>query len=102
MAREVQLIKQMHGYKIPVIFTGDLNERATAYCLFTAEAPLHAAYGGSNTATGCAAPSIGGNVPIDWIFGTPDVTFTEPVFDRSDLVRSATDHPFYTATVTIG
>jgi endonuclease/exonuclease/phosphatase family metal-dependent hydrolase len=101
MAREVQLIKQMHGYQIPVIFTGDLNERDEAFCHFTAEAPLHAAYGGSNTVTGCVPPSIGGNVPIDWIFGTPDVTFTAPVVDRSELVRAATDHPFYAATVTL-
>lgn len=101
MAREVALIKQMHGYKIPVIFTGDLNERDDAYCYFTAQAPLHAAYGGTSTAAGCVAPSIGGSVPIDWIFGTPDVTFSDPVMDHSDLVRAATDHPFYTATVTL-
>jgi hypothetical protein len=101
MDREVQVIKQMHGYKIPVIFTGDLNERDDAYCLFTDQAPLHAAYGGSNTDAGCTPPIIGGNVPIDWIFGTPDVTFTDPVIDHSDLVRVATDHPFYTATVTL-
>ncbi|WP_157417266.1 endonuclease/exonuclease/phosphatase family protein [Nocardioides sp. Iso805N] len=101
MSREVQLIKQMHGYKIPVIFTGDLNERADAYCLLTADAPLHAAYGGGNAATGCQAPSIGGSVPIDWIFGTPDVTFSDPVMDHSSLVRAATDHPFYAATVTL-
>ena len=101
MAREVQLIKQMHGYKIPVIFTGDLNERDPAYCLFTAQAPLHAAYGGSNTAAGCLPPTIGGSVPIDWIFGTPDVAFSDPVMDHSALVRAATDHPFYAATVTL-
>jgi hypothetical protein len=101
MTHEVQLIKQMHGYKIPVIFTGDLNERDAAYCLFTAQAPLHAAYGGSNTAAGCLPPAIGGSVPIDWIFGTPDVTFSDPVMDHSGLVRAATDHPFYAATVTL-
>lgn len=101
MDREVQIIKQMRAYKIPVIFTGDLNERDDAFCYFTANAPLHAAYGGTNTANACAPPRIGGNVPIDWIFGTPEVTFTEPLFDHSDLVRVATDHPFYAATVTL-
>lgn len=101
MDREVQLIKQMHGYHIPVIFTGDMNERDEAYCLFTAQAPLHAAYGGTNAAGGCQPPVIGGSVPIDWIFGTPDVTFTQPLMDHSGLVQSATDHPFYTATVTL-
>lgn len=101
MAREVQLIKQMHAFNIPVIFTGDMNEREPAFCLFTSQAPLHSAYGGTNDpATGCQPPSIGG-VPIDWIFGTPEVTFSDPVVDHSDLVRAATDHPFYAATVTL-
>jgi len=101
MDREVQVIKQMYGYKIPVIFTGDLNEREPAYCYFTANAPLHAAYGGTNVAGRCSPPVIGGNTPIDWIFGTPDVTFSAPIFDHSSLVRVATDHPFYAATVTL-
>jgi endonuclease/exonuclease/phosphatase family metal-dependent hydrolase len=102
MAREVQLIGQMHGFKIPVIFTGDLNERDPAYCALTAQAPLHAAYGGSNSAAGgCRPPRIGGSVPIDWIFATPEVTFTDPVMDHSGLVRAATDHPFYAATATL-
>jgi len=101
MDREADLIKQMHGYKIPVVFTGDLNERDAAYCHFTSQAPLHAAYGGSNTAAGCAPPKVAGIVPIDWIFGTPEVTFTAPLRDRSSLVQSATDHPFYAATVTL-
>jgi len=101
MDREVQLIKQMHAYKIPVIFTGDLNEREPAYCYFTAHAPLHAAYGGTNTGGRCNPPVFGGNTPIDWIFGTPDVTFSDPIFDHSGLVRAATDHPFYAATATL-
>lgn len=101
MDREVAIIRQMHGYKIPVIFTGDLNEREPAFCYFTAQAPMHAAYGGTNVGGSCNPPVIGGNTPIDWIFGTPDVTFSDPVFDHSGLVRAATDHPFYAATVTI-
>jgi len=101
MDREVQVIEQMRAYKIPVIFTGDLNEREPAYCFFTARAPLHAAYGGSNTGGRCNPPVFGGNTPIDWIFGTPDVTFSAPIFDHSGLVRAATDHPFYAATVTL-
>jgi len=101
MAREVQLIKEIHSTHIPLIFTGDLNEREPAFCLLTSQAPLHSAYGGSNDpAGGCRPPDIDG-VPIDWIFGTPDVTFSDPVIDHSDLVRVATDHPFYSATVTL-
>jgi endonuclease/exonuclease/phosphatase family metal-dependent hydrolase len=100
MAKEVAIIKQMRAYKLPVIFTGDLNEREPAFCYFTSQLPLHSAYGGTNDAAGCRPPDIGG-VPIDWIFGSLEVTFSDPVKDTSPLDRVATDHPFYSATVTL-
>lgn len=100
MDKEVEIIKQMRAYKLPVIFTGDLNEREPAFCFFTSQLPLHSAYGGTNDAAGCRPPDIGG-VPIDWIFGSKEVTFSDPVKDTSPLDRVATDHPFYSATVTL-
>lgn len=100
MEKEVAIIKQMRSYRLPVIFTGDLNEREPAFCYFTAQLRLHSAYGGTNDAAGCRPPDIGG-VPIDWIFGSKEVTFSDPVKDTSPLDRVATDHPFYSATVTL-
>jgi cytoskeletal protein CcmA (bactofilin family) len=83
---------------LPVLVTGDMNERGDYYCRITANAPLVAARGGTN-AHGCQP---GRSRAIDWILGTRDVTFGDYVEDRSDLVRTTTDHPVVAARVHVG
>jgi hypothetical protein len=72
----------------PLFFTGDMNDQARFKQLFLALAP------GWSTAN----PREN---QIDWIMGSPQVTFSGAVVDHStnDKARNYTDHPFVHASV---
>ena len=95
--REINLFNQLETQGIPQFVTGDMNDNNEYFCPVTAETPLIAAAGGSNNG-GCAPPRP---TPIDWIFGSPGVVFPNYVYDQSPLVRRTTDHPVWSARVTI-
>jgi Endonuclease/Exonuclease/phosphatase family len=87
---EARLASRLHDTGVPVILTGDLNERERAFCTLTAVAPLRAARGGSRTASGCDA---GNPRYVDWAFASQEVTFDHYVEDRSPIERRVSDHP---------
>lgn len=93
--RELILWNQLISTGYPVFATGDFNERASFFCRVTAGAPIHAAAGGSNTASGCRAPS---RPPIDWILASDAVVFDNYTVDYSALVKRTTDHHVYVVT----
>lgn len=79
---------------VPVIVTGDFNERAEIFCRFTAGGVFSAAAGGSNSG-GCAPPS---SMQVDWIFGSSGVSFSD--YAVTDTGR-ASDHAMVHATATL-
>jgi hypothetical protein len=82
---------------LPVFVTGDMNERGSFFCRFTAMTPMVAARGGSNTGR-CLPRGSGG---IDWIFGSQGVQFFDYQVDDSHLVDVTTDHPVVSTHVRI-
>ena len=93
---EIDLVNRLRTSGIPVIVTGDMNERDEYFCKMTSQAPMVAANGGSNIGGVCVAPRPS---VIDWIFATEGTTFSDYVRDVSPLVRRASDHPMFAATV---
>lgn len=89
MVREAAVIRGLLATGRPVIFTGDMNEKAQAFCAFTRGGNLQAAAGGSNDSGRCRPPA---GAKIDWIFGSQRVLFSGYRVDRSALVRRTTDH----------
>jgi hypothetical protein len=89
VAREAELANQLAA-SAPVVFTGDMNDRQDYFCPITASTDLEAAQGGSNDGS-CAPPAEMG---IDWILGTPEVSFTSWAALRSGVVGRTSDHPF--------
>jgi hypothetical protein len=89
---EAQLVRRLRATGVPVVFTGDFNERVSAFCRMTS-AGLHAANGGSSGGH-CIPPGDSG---IDWIFGSSQIQFSDYVRQRDALVRRATDHPIVVA-----
>ena len=83
---------------VPVLFTGDMNDRAKFFCPITAATPLHAANGGSNVNGACTVPLP---TKIDWILGTPEVSFSDYIALDDDFVNKTTDHPMVMATASI-
>jgi endonuclease/exonuclease/phosphatase family metal-dependent hydrolase len=92
---EIAHLTQLHQQDgVPVVVTGDFNERAEIFCRFTAGGVFSAAAGGS-TGVGCAPPS---SMQVDWIFGSSGVSFAD--YAVSDTGR-ASDHAMVHATATL-
>ena len=69
---EVSYLSALHQEQgLPVIATGDYNERDEIFCRFTAGGIFSAANGGSSGG-GCAPPPA---MQVDWIFGSTGVAF---------------------------
>ncbi|WP_295655930.1 endonuclease/exonuclease/phosphatase family protein [uncultured Nocardioides sp.] len=84
---------------LPVFITGDMNDREEYFCPMTTLASMKAANGGGSGPGACAMPPKPWQV--DWIFGSPEVTFSNYVADRSPLVARSTDHPMIVADATV-
>lgn len=95
-SREVATVRRLKraAPKVPVVLTGDFNERGEAYCRVTSGGDINAANPGGDR-PGCALPAYAG---IDWIFGTADIEFTNYVVQRTG---GASDHPMLVATATV-
>lgn len=81
----------------PVIYTGDMNDRARYFCSMTAASPMQAANGGS-TGSSCSPPA---EMDVDWIMGSLDVEFSGFFKSRYPVERRLSDHPFIFATATV-
>ena len=90
MALQIDLANRLWESGLPLIITGDMNERAEYFCGMTTKAPMRSASGGSWGAAPCAPPA---DVRIDWIFGSNFVEFSGYKVTRAKLIRKTTDHP---------
>jgi endonuclease/exonuclease/phosphatase family metal-dependent hydrolase len=97
-AREIALINQLHAQDLPVVLTGDFNERDEIFCKITGSGAMVSASGGVGGDGSCVPPS---GMDVDWIFGSNVIEFTDYLSQKSGLVQRATDHPFVVATATI-
>lgn len=89
VAAEVAVLRRLVATGVPVLFVGDLNEKARVFCSITGQLPMRAALGGSEGGR-CGPPA---GMKIDWIFGTTaNVGFSGYVQDRGADVRRVTDH----------
>ncbi|NPC95952.1 alkaline phosphatase family protein [Nocardioides sp. zg-DK7169] len=84
--------------EIPVVVTGDMNDKPNFFCPFTAGTGMVAANGGSNVDGVCTLPP---SPRIDWVLGTPDAPFTGYRVLQDALVRKASDHPLISALVNL-
>ncbi|GAA1936292.1 hypothetical protein GCM10009815_33920 [Nocardioides marmoribigeumensis] len=98
--REIELVRGLRQAEpdVPVVMTGDMNDRADFFCPMVGSGLLRASNGGSAGGGSCAPPP---RIQIDWIMGTPELPWSGYVVDRSALVRWSTDHPMVRAVLTI-
>jgi hypothetical protein len=98
--REIDLVRSLRSAEpdVPVIMTGDMNDRAAFFCPMAGSGVLTASNGGSASGGGCSPPPA---TQIDWIMGTPGLEWSGYVVDRSALVRWSTDHPMVRAVLTL-
>lgn len=94
---EINEVKTLTATGLPVLFIGDLNDHQSIFCSITGQTTMHAAQGGS-TGTPCTPPR---RMRIDWLFGSPQVRFSDFLVDRDALVTMTTDHAVVSAEVSL-
>jgi endonuclease/exonuclease/phosphatase family metal-dependent hydrolase len=98
-ARRIQVrIARQSTRKVPLVLTGDMNEKRRYFCHMVGRAPMHAANGGTVTRKRCAPPRTMG---IDWIFGSKGIGFRWYEKLPRDRVAPTSDHPFLAASVRV-
>lgn len=97
-AAQVALANRLHESGVPLVLTGDMNERESYFCSMTTQAPMKSASGGSWGASPCSPPK---DVRIDWVFGSNYLKLTNYRVNRGNLVQKITDHPMIVADVTV-
>lgn len=90
-------VRELRASGLPVLVTGDMNDRAAFFCRFLPPTGFVAAVGGS-TSGGCNPP---GRMPVDWVVGSPDVSFSDYVIDESTVNRRISDHFYISATASV-
>ena len=97
--KQIALAKRIGRTGVPLVITGDMNEREKYFCNMVAQAPMRAANGGRNPkGKPCDPPRPMG---IDWIFGSRYMKFHGYEKAQTRLVRKTTDHPFIVARATV-
>ncbi len=90
-------VNRLKKDRIPIFLTGDMNDRAAFFCRVLPPTGMVAAAGGS-TAGGCRPP---GEMPVDWIVATDQVSFSGFSNDKSTVARRVSDHHYVSATATV-
>ncbi|MFP5502030.1 MAG: endonuclease/exonuclease/phosphatase family protein, partial [Candidatus Sericytochromatia bacterium] len=93
--QQVALINKLKRSGLPVIVTGDMNEKANYHRRLTNEAGMDAANELKN-----------GSLPralyVDWIFGSQDVTFKGYHRERKSVLQKISDHGMLVSKVVVG
>jgi endonuclease/exonuclease/phosphatase family metal-dependent hydrolase len=100
MRKEIRIAHELSSTGLPVIVTGDMNDRVTYFCNFTASGEMHAAAGGGNS--GSCQPPPASIARVDWIFGSRDVSFSDYRFIKDAEVLKVSDHPLILTETVLG
>jgi hypothetical protein len=84
--------------RLPLIVSGDMNDRQGFFCPVVGNTPLHASNGGSATPTSCDMPRPHW---IDWILGSDEITFSDYRWDDGAFVNKTSDHPMVITEATM-
>ena len=95
---QIQLANELWESGVPLVLTGDMNERETYFCPMTKLAPMKSAAGGSMDNAPCTPPT---DMRIDQIFGSRFIQFANYTVAQGPLIRKTTDHPVVYADVSV-
>lgn len=93
------VVNDLKATGLPVLVTGDMNDREEFWCQVAPRAGLTAPNGGS-WSDGCRPPPS--PLPVDWVVGAGPVTWSNYWRDTSSVTRRISDHFFISATAHVG
>jgi endonuclease/exonuclease/phosphatase family metal-dependent hydrolase len=94
---ELGVLRSLIATGLPVVMTGDFNEKVEAFCTWTGQTTLSSAVGGTSSG-GCHPPA---HPRVDWIFTTPGVHVESYDVTRDSPVPSITDHAALFSTLSL-
>lgn len=94
----VAIVNQLKDTGLPVLVTGDMNDRELFYCNVAPAAGLTAPNGGSY-ASGCVPPQS--PIPVDWVVGAGEIAWSSYWRDTTPITSKVSDHFFISATAQI-
>ncbi len=94
----VSVVNGLKGEGVPVLVTGDMNDREAFYCSVPPRTGLVASNGGS-VAGGCNPPPQ--PLPVDWVLGY-DVGWSGYWRDTTPVTQRISDHYFISALASFG
>ncbi|GAB2763950.1 hypothetical protein GCM10027020_15120 [Nocardioides salsibiostraticola] len=97
--QQIALIRQLQATGKTVFILGDTNEKTEFFCRVAASTGMVASNGGTTAGGGCNVGA--GPIKIDWILGSGQIDFFGHVVDYNPPIRTATDHAFVHADVTV-
>ncbi len=97
----VAQVNRLKQEGVPVFLLGDMNDRAEFFCRVAPPTGMIAPYGG-HARGGCHPGSPPGGLAVDWVLSTPGVSWSGYRHDKSPRPRGISDHPFVSATATLG
>lgn len=96
ISAEAALVTRLSASGVPVVMTGDLNDRGPALCGLTSRTLLRWAGSWSG---GCQVPR---SAPVDWVLATSDVGLSGYSRRAAGVLGRISDHSFISATATVG
>ena len=89
---QIAKINELRATSTPVFYIGDLNEKREILCKVLSKTDLVSPFGGSyDDATGkCVNPPS--RMRVDWIFGSPEASYSNFEYTRPPLLSIVTDH----------
>lgn len=94
----VPAVRELRSDGLPVLVTGDFNEKAWTFCQVVGRTDLEAANGGSVNGGTCTPP---GSMRIDWLFGAGGTWSGYTLLDGGEIDRT-TDHGVAVARFRVG
>lgn len=89
---QIDMLNQLRATGLPVFFIGDMNEKRTLMCKVLSKTDLVSPFGGSYDAASGRCTNPPSRMRVDWIFGSPDATFSNFEYTRPPLLSLVTDH----------
>jgi endonuclease/exonuclease/phosphatase family metal-dependent hydrolase len=89
---QIAKINELRATGTPVFYVGDFNEKREILCKVLAKTDLVSPFGGAyDDATGrCTNPPS--RMRVDWIFGSPEASYSNFEYTRPPLLSLVTDH----------